>query len=366
MSKRRVFDIDFEPEPDVALEPAPKVASDTKPEEPQVRDLERRGPMATAISENAAALGERHQTEAAIREENDRLAHEYVALKKDGAIVGKVLVNQIHLTKLVRDRSNAVDPELEELKASIRSVGLSNPIHVEEVKPGRFELIQGFRRWSAYKALLAETGEDRFARIPAVLVARGEALENLYRRMVDENLVRKDISFAEMANLAMHFARERQVPVADAVDTLFASAGRQKRSYIRHFGELLRRIGRDLNHPEVIPRALGLRVVKSLENDPKLQDRVTHVLRSQPDRQASEELEILGQALVKAVPAGTPKAPAPNATAKQTIRLNRPQGAAKMTAARGKIELQMQRDFGAVDPRKLELALRAFLEQLGL
>lgn len=360
MSKRRVFDIDFQPDPDA--EPAPE----TKSGEPRIRDLERRGPMASAISENAAALGERQETEAAIRAENDRLAHEYVALKKDGAIVGKVALDQIHLTKLVRDRSNAIDPELEELKSSIRSVGLSNPVHVEEVKPGRFELIQGFRRWSAYKALLAETGEDRFARIPAVLVARGEALDSLYRRMVDENLVRKDISFAEMANLATHFARERQVPVADAVDTLFASAGRQKRNYIRHFAELLRRIGRELQFPEAIPRALGLRLVKALESDSKLQDRVAHVLKSRPERSAAEELEVLAQALVKPVPAGTGKAEAAKTSAKQTIRLSRPQGAAKMTAARGKVELQMERDFGAVDPRKLELALRAFLEQLGL
>ncbi len=363
MSKRRVFDIDFDPET-----PTPETLSPETPSDdgPRVRDLERRGPMAAAISENAAALSDRQQAEAAIRAENDRLAHEYVALKKDGAIVGRVLVNQIRLTKLIRDRSNAVDPELEELKASIRSVGLSNPIHVEEVSEGRYELIQGFRRLSAYKALLTETGEDAYARIPAVLVARGAALEHLYRRMVDENLVRKDISFAEMANLAQHYAREMQVTVADAVNALFASAGRQKRSYIRHFAELLRRVGRELKHAEAIPRALGLKLTKALETDPKLQDRLISVLNAHPDRDAGEELDILNRALVKPVPGGGAKTPAPKASAKQTIRLNRPQGPVKANAARGKVELQMDRDFGSVDPRKLELAVRAFLEQLGL
>lgn len=355
MSKRRVFDIDFQPE---------ETPGD---EGPRIRDLERRGPMATAISENASALGERQQAEAAIRAENDRLAHEYVAMKRDGAIVGRVPVDQIRMSKLIRDRSNALDPELEELKASIQTVGLSNPIHVEEVAEGRYELIQGFRRWSAYKALLAETGEEAYARIPAVLVAKGAALEDLYRRMVDENLVRKDISFAEMANLALHFARERQLPVADAVETLFGSAGRQKRSYIRHFAELLRRVGKVLKYPEAVPRALGLKLEKALQTDAKLQDRLTHVLNGQPDRDAAEELEILQQALTRPVPAGTkPSGGSAKASAKQTIRLNRPSGPARLTAARGKIELQMERDFGAVDPRKLELALRAFLEQIGL
>ena len=353
MSKRRVFDIDFEPE----AEPASG---------PRVRDLERRGPMATAITENAEALTERQQTEAAIREENDRLAHEYVALKRDGAIVGRVLVNQIHTTKLVRDRSSALDPELQELKDSIQTVGLSNPIHVEEVKAGHFELIQGFRRWSAYKELLAETGDDAFARIPAVLVAKGAELEALYRRMVDENLVRKDISFAEMANLASHYAREMKLTVTDSVETLFASAGRQKRSYIRHFAELLRRLGKDLKFPETIPRALGLKIVKAVEADPKLQNRIAAVLQAQPDRSAMDEVEILARALLAPVPAGTEKARAPKASAKQTIKLNRPQGQVKVTAAQGKVDLQMGRDFGAVDPRKLELAVRAFLEELGL
>lgn len=67
----------------------------------------------------------------------------------------------------------------------------------------RFELSQSFRRLSAFRELLEETGDSRYARIPATLQARGAQLDHLYRRMVDENLVRRDISFAEMARLAM-------------------------------------------------------------------------------------------------------------------------------------------------------------------
>ena len=58
--KRRVFDIDL---PDDAVEetfPAGKV-EDAKPA------AVRRGPMATAISENAESLAERHELEAKIR-----------------------------------------------------------------------------------------------------------------------------------------------------------------------------------------------------------------------------------------------------------------------------------------------------------
>ncbi len=353
MSKRRVFDIDFD---DTAV-PA---GTDPAPEA-------RRGPMAAAISENAEALSARQEAEAAIRAENDRLAHEYVALKKNGQIVGPVAVDAIRAEKLIRDRVAERDPELDELKASIRAVGLSNPIHVEEVADG-YELIQGFRRLSAYRELLAETGDDTYARIPATLQARGAQLDLLYRRMVDENLVRRDISFAEMAQLAMSYGDRTGQSMGyagDPVDVLFASAGRQKRSYIRHFTHLLRAIGDTLKHPEVIPRATGLGLLKLLDSNPRAAGQVRALLQAHPDRDAQAELALLRQAVAGGVKAPkAPKAPVAKSSARTTIKLNRPEGTARCTASAGKFEVLLDRDFGAVDPRRLELAARAFLDAL--
>ncbi|MEM1301282.1 MAG: ParB N-terminal domain-containing protein, partial [Pseudomonadota bacterium] len=129
--KRRVFDIDFDT-------PADAVPAGTD-------RVERRGPMATAISETAEALDERAEAEAAIRAENDALAHEHVRLKKLGLITDLIPVAEVLTTKLTRDRAEGADPELDELKASIAAVGLSNPIRVEQTEHG-YELIQGFRR----------------------------------------------------------------------------------------------------------------------------------------------------------------------------------------------------------------------------
>ena len=42
--------------------------------------------------------------------------------------------------------------ELEELKDSIRNIGLSNPIRVEQ-SGGRYELVQGMRRLTAFREL---------------------------------------------------------------------------------------------------------------------------------------------------------------------------------------------------------------------
>ncbi len=353
MSKRRVFDIDFE---DAAV-PA---GTDPAPEP-------RRGPMAAAISENAEALSARQQAEAAIRAENDRLAHEYVALKKNGQIVGPVAVDRIRAEKLIRDRADARDPELDELKASIQAVGLSNPIHVEEVEDG-YELIQGFRRLTAYRELLAETGDDTYARIPATLQARGAQLDHLYRRMVDENLVRRDISFAEMAQLAMSYAARTGQTIGfsgDSVDVLYGSAGRQKRSYIRHFTHLLQALGDVLKYPEAIPRATGLGLVKLMDSHPRVADQLRALLDANPDRNAQAELSLLREVVAKGAPKPKkPKAAAPKSSARTTIRLNRPEGTARCTASSGRFEVLLDHDFGAVDPRKLERAARAFLDAL--
>ncbi|WP_300038273.1 ParB N-terminal domain-containing protein [uncultured Roseobacter sp.] len=351
MSKRRVFDIDF----DEAGVPAGT-------EEPAAT---RRGPMAAAISENADALNARQTAEAEIRAENDRLAHEYVALKKNGQILGLIDPALISASKLVRDRMPGRDPELDELKASIRDVGLSNPIHVEEVEGG-YELIQGFRRLSAWRELLAETGGDTYARIPATLQARGVQLDQLYRRMVDENLVRRDISFAEMAQLAMSYAERGGHTVTTAIETLYASAARQKRNYIGHFVRLLTSLGDELKHPESIPRATGLSIAKLIEAKPRFAAQVRAVLTSQPDRDAATEVSLLRGAVAGAAKAQTKpgKAVAPRSSARTTIRLNRPEGVARCTASAGKFEVLLDHDFGTVDPRRLELAARAFLDSL--
>lgn len=192
----------------------------------QDREPVRRGPMASAIAEAADATAERTIAEASIRAENDALAHEHVRLKKLGLITDLIKTSDVATTKLTRDRSTNVDPELDELIDSIRHVGLSNPIRVEQTESG-YELIQGFRRLSAFRALEVQTGDPRYTRIPAVLVPRGEPLAELYRKMVDENLVRKGVSFGEMAMLALSYARDEGVTPSDAVTVLYASALKQ-------------------------------------------------------------------------------------------------------------------------------------------
>ncbi|MBA4491623.1 ParB N-terminal domain-containing protein [Paracoccus sp. S1E-3] len=364
--KRRMFDIDMPEDMDDTF-PAGKTAPPP-----------RRGPMATAIAETADSSRDRALIEAEIRAENDALAEEHVRLKRAGLITDMIPLDAIDSSKLMRDRAPGADFELAELVESIRDIGLSNPIQVEPAGQGRYELIQGFRRLSAYRALLQETGDaGRWGTIPAGIAARGEALGQLYRRMVDENMVRKDISFAEMAQLALHYAMDPQTEEHDpekAVAILFKSAGYQKRSYIRRFIPLMERLGEALQFPQDIPRALGLSLVQRLEDVPGTAAAIKAELQGWDNRSVADELTVLrryaapgAEAETGAGAAVTPaRAPEnlPEGKARTTFQLVRPQGSAKCTAANGRLEIRLPRDFSAIDRRRLEAAVASLLDQI--
>lgn len=358
VKKRRIFDIDM-PEGDETF-PAGKVS-------------DRKGPMASAIGETSEAVRERAEIEAQIRAENDRLAHEHVRLKALGLVVDLIPTEAVVMTKLVRDRFLGPDPEQAELRESIRAIGLSNPIRVEAAGD-QYELIQGYRRLQAFRALAAETGAEDWAKIPAVVVTAGEGIEGLYRRMVDENLVRKDISFAEMAQLALDFAAEPGTTAETpekAVSKLFTSASYQKRSYIRGFIRVMESLGGDLRFAAEIPRSLGLALANRLDEVEGLSGAIKADLAPLDNRSVREEMDVLrrwaGPEQFETVPAGKGSGakPAPKpGQAKTSFQFERREGRAKCTAAAGRLEIRLNRDFSTVDRIRLEQAVRAMLDQL--
>jgi ParB family chromosome partitioning protein len=366
--KRRMFDIDL-PE-DAGAAPAETFPAGKVSEPPP-----RRGPMATAISETVTSTRERQEIEAQIRSENDALAHEHVRLKRLGLVVELVPLDLVEMTKLVRDRKKGPDFELAELKASISELGLSNPIRLEARADGRFELIQGYRRLSAFRELLDETGDaDRYGTIPAAVSQPGDDLEALYRKMVDENLVRKDISFAEMAMLALDYAGDPGTATNDpdkAVAVLFKSAGYQKRSYIRTFMAVVERLGQDLLYPQDIPRALGLALARRLDEVDGLAPLIRAELKGWENRSVADEMAVLRRYAGEAAEAetGTPAVlptarPEKPAKAKTSFQFDRKDGRGKCVAAVGKLEIQLDRDFTTIDRRRLEQAVRLMLDQL--
>ncbi|MGS4944838.1 ParB/RepB/Spo0J family partition protein [Meridianimarinicoccus sp. RP-17] len=356
--KRRMFDIEM-PEDPAPVEPA-------RPGDA------RRGPMASAVRENADSLRQRAEVEQRIRAENDALAHEYVKAQGQGLVMQRVPLDAVRTGKLTRDRRDLDPGDLQELCDSITAIGLSNPIRVERGEDG-FELVQGLRRLSAFRHLDAVQPESGYDAIPAVVMEPGETLDMLYRRMVDENLIRADVSFAEMAQLAEAYAADPDTAAADsdaAVDILFGSAGKQKRSYIRGFARLLSMVGDNLRHAQALPRALGLALRKELDADPAALSRLRAQLAAHPDRDAEAELQILrvfcGFDAPQGFPAGNgkpkpAKAPRP---ARTTFQVESRSGAVKCTASQGRLELRGDKDFSALDRKRLEDAVARFLDGL--
>ena len=361
--KRLTFDIDLPEEESFVAKPSAA--------------LPRRGPMAAAISENADSLRERQAIAAEIQSENEALATEHVRLKRMGLITDLVPLDQIETYKLTRDRATGDDLELIELVASIRDVGLSNPIRVEERGDGKFELVQGYRRLSAYRVLLQETGDiSLWGQIPAAIMQRGETMEMLYRRMVDENMVRKDVSFAEMAMMAINFAIDPTTVEHDAdraVAQLFQSASYSKRSYIRGFLPMMQVLGEHLKFYQHIPRALGLRVSEELAERPEIGGQIRAELKEWDNRSVMDELDVLrraigaigddGDLLVRTKPARLAKH-ASESKAKTTFHIASRLGSARCAAANGRLEIKLDRDFSAMDRKKLEDAVRSMLDRL--
>ena len=357
---RRAFDIDMPADAKAGPARAPLIG------EP------RRGPMATAISETSAALDERRAAEAAIRAENDALAAAHARAKRMGLVVEMIPLDQIVAEKLIRDRTTrGVETDLEELKASLKAVGLSNPIRVERSGEGAYELIQGLRRLTAYRALYEETGDEVWAAIPASITQPGETTEALYRRMVDENLIRKDVSFAEMALLARAYMDDPDtgcVDIPHAVKTLFGSASYQKRSYIRSFAELMDRLDKYLEHPEAISRNLGLSLRQRMADDDGLTGALQTALRAIGPGQSEEaEIAVLRSfAAGEGAPAIGAAPPAPKSAPKRaaSFTLTRPSGDVRCKAGQGRVEIKADGDFSGYSEAALKRAVAAFFDAL--
>jgi ParB family transcriptional regulator, chromosome partitioning protein len=105
-------------------------------------------------------------------------------LEVDGAYFDEIAIGAITPNPR-QPRQNFDDDALEELAASIREVGLLQPVVVRKVMPGRFELVMGERRWRACQRAGLE-------HVPAIV--RGTPDDELLREALMENLHREQLN----------------------------------------------------------------------------------------------------------------------------------------------------------------------------
>jgi ParB family chromosome partitioning protein len=154
-------------------------------------------------------------------------ARAFRATQEGGLVLSRVPLDDIRVDDLPRDRMAlddvATSDEMDEPKASIRVRGQREPIEVYRDAEGRLQL---WRRLTALRSLYAETGEARFAGAVCRSDGSAAARVELCIDMVEENAVREDLSFAEMAQLAIAATRDPACGFAsydDAIRRLYDS-----------------------------------------------------------------------------------------------------------------------------------------------
>ncbi len=321
------------------------------------------GPMGAAVRDAAESLQETTEAKVEQRRQNATDAKAYRTAQDEGRVLSTVPLADVMTTDLPRDRLDleavAASTEMEELKASIRERGQKEPVELYRDAAGQLQLKKGWRRFTALSQLFAETGDDAFATI----IARIEAGESdrlaRYIDMVEENVVREDLSFAEMAQVAILAAQDEGTDEVDPdamVLRLYGSLHKMKRSYIRSFVFLLSALEDDLKWPKAVSRNLGVdvaRALKSVEGAAKLRGALRGCA-------TVEEQTAALAAFLEKKPSGAQPPKQVERKEKREFHV----GDMKVTARKGECRIVCDDDFAGLPKAQLEYAVEAFQRAL--
>lgn len=323
------------------------------------------GPMGAAIRDAAENLTESTDAKVEQRRQNTDDAKAYRVATNEGLMLQRIALSDIHTDDLPRDRMDldevAISDEMEELKSSIRARGQKEPVELYHGPDGRLQIKKGWRRFTALSQLLAETADDAFGNIIARIEGAGQGRLLRYIDMVEENVVREDLSFAEMAQVALTASNDIAVDERDPnvlVGTLYSALHKMKKSYIRAFVTLLSATGEDLRWPKSVPRNAGVdaaRVIKGASDEQVLELRK----RLQTAITSEAQIEVLRSFAADNGSGAKAKA---QLTPKQKFEFHL--GKTKVTARQGECRIVSGVDYAAVPKGQLERAVKAFEEAL--
>ncbi|KNG92170.1 ParB/RepB/Spo0J family partition protein [Pseudaestuariivita atlantica] len=319
------------------------------------------GPMGAAVREVAESLTQSTEAKVEQRKQNAEDAKSWRAAQEDGRVLERVPLDDVDASDLPRDRLEleavAASDEMEELKASIRERGQKEPVELYVDRFGGLQLKKGWRRLTALRQLFAETRDDAYATILA-RIDRGSADRiNHYVDMVEENVVREDLTFAEMAQVCIAAAQDDFVDGYNAEDMvlrLYGALHKMKRSYIRSFVFLLENLGDDLKWPKSVARNLGVDVARRLRDGGDIEG-LREALRAASDIPA--QIRAL-EAVLK------PDRPAPKDGDKAREKFEFHVGEMKVTARQGECRIVARADFASLPRDQLERAIKAFQDVL--
>ena len=255
----------------------------------QPRDLD--APLETKSMPNfssapiASVAGDASAT-AALQELSETLRR----ARAEGRMITAIPIAQIDETYLVRDRIVVDGEDMEALKTSIKARGQQTPIELAELGTDRYGLISGWRRLQALRANGADTAN-------AIITAPREA-PDAYIAMIEENEIRVGLSYFERARIVV---KSVQAGIFDsdkqALQSLFSTASRAKRSKVKSFIPVVEHLGDHLRYPAEMGERMGLQLSKALLSDPYAPRRMSSALKAAQIDSANAEQEVLNEAL---------------------------------------------------------------------
>lgn len=222
--------------------------------------------------------------------------------QEKGLVAVELPLDDILADAMTRDRMALDEDEMQELMSSISLNGVRLPIEVHESPVGesgsKYNLISGFRRLTALRRLHAANPDGSFASIPAFVRKPKNAVAPLVA-MIEENEIRSGLSQYERGRAAAMAVYDGIFSSLDeAVNVLFQSASKAKRSKIRSFALIHEELGDMLQHATSLNERQCLRIAAGLRAG------ATEALRSALEqtavKSAGEEWECLVPVLEQA------------------------------------------------------------------
>lgn len=257
--------------------------------------------------------------------------------RAEGRMITPIPLSQIDETYLVRDRVVVDGEDMDALKTSIQARGQQTPIEVVELGKDRYGLISGWRRLQALRANGADTAK-------AIVTAPREA-PDAYIAMIEENEIRVGLSYFERARIVV---KSVEASVFDshksALQSLFSTASRAKRSKVKSFIPLVQALGDHLRFPAELGERFGLQLSKALLSDPYAPRRMSSALRVADPQSAQAEQDALNEALKQCLE--TEEKPMSPKVSKAKVRSVSPIDGVQVSTTGSAITLQGKR----VDP----------------
>ena len=241
------------------------------------------GPASTNTTSSSAPIA-RIAGETSVSAAFNEVRQELDNARNEGRLVMRLPLESVETAWLIRDRidpGTRDDPEFAALLESLRKHGQRSPIEVADMDGGRYGLISGWRRLTAFRQLHEETGEARFATVLALL-RQPENAQSAYLAMVEENEIRLGLSYYERARITAKAVEAGAYPSTKAaLQSLFARASRAKRSKIGSFLTLYKALGEVVRFPQMLTERLGLSLAKVLERDLTAETRLRRYLETE-------------------------------------------------------------------------------------